>query len=378
MKIVHIISALPIGGAEKSLFNLISKDLSHSNEHIVVSLSDMGYFGSKISDLGVTVISMGLKSAFLSFFIFLRLFRVMNNYKPDIIQGWMYQGNLAAWLCKTFFYRKAALIWNIRHSLHDITKEKKMIRLVIFISKLLSKHPNTIIYNSRISKQQHEKYKFNNKKSIVIHNGFDTKVFFPSKTAGILVRESLKINKDKLIFANFSRYHPMKNHEAFIFSAVRLLKYNPHLHFLMAGDGVDLTNLELVKLIPSHLLESFSLLGPIDDVSEIMKAIDILCVTSSWGEGLPNVIGESMATGIFCISTDVGDSSYIIDKNGKIVRKNNNDALYKAMSDASNLTHEERNLIGIESRKRVVDFFSIDLMIDNYNALYKKIELNEL
>ena len=84
MLIIHIISALPIGGAERSLFNLVSSDSKSQNSHIVISLSDMGYFGRKISDLGVPVITLGVKSIFLSFLRLPELYRLISINKPDI------------------------------------------------------------------------------------------------------------------------------------------------------------------------------------------------------------------------------------------------------------------------------------------------------
>ena len=43
MKIIHIISSLDFGGAEKVLFNICNSDME--NEHIIVSLTQLGEYG---------------------------------------------------------------------------------------------------------------------------------------------------------------------------------------------------------------------------------------------------------------------------------------------------------------------------------------------
>ena len=43
MKIIHIISSLDFGGAEKTLFNICKND--KNNEHIIISLTNLGEYG---------------------------------------------------------------------------------------------------------------------------------------------------------------------------------------------------------------------------------------------------------------------------------------------------------------------------------------------
>jgi glycosyltransferase involved in cell wall biosynthesis len=370
MRIIHIISALPFGGAESSLFNLVSEDVTSENEHIVISLTSKGDLGEKMTDKGIKVITIGVKSLPHSVLKLPVLFNSIRSLKPDIIQGWMYQGNFVAWISRAFFYPKSSLIWCVRHSLYDIKKEKWMIRLVININKHLSNKPDFIVYNSKTSMIQHEKFKFSNKQSVVIDNGFDTQKFYPSRSIGLAVRKKLNISKDQIIFAHFGRFHPMKNHKGFLLAAIEILKINSQAHFLMAGQGVDEDNHELINIIPNNFLSSFTMLGPRNDIDELMKAVDFLCVSSLWGEGFPNVICESMASGNYCISTNIGESAYIIGSNGIVVDLNTKDELFNAMKEVLSISIDERKIVGDLSRKRVESHFSLRRMIENFQDLY--------
>jgi glycosyltransferase involved in cell wall biosynthesis len=118
-------------------------------------------------------------------------------------------------------------------------------------------------------------------------------------------------------------------------------------------------------------------LGAIEDIDELLRAVDILCVTSSWGEGFPNIIGESMASGVYCITTDVGESSNIVEDSGKVVPADDEHELYIAMKEASNLSVEERSLIGKKSREKITTNFSINAMSNSFSNLYTKIIMEE-
>ena len=373
MIIVHIISALPIGGAEKALFNLLSEDVGLSNRHIVISLSSQGFFGKKMIDIGVTVIALGIENPLLSIFTLVKLYRLISSIKPDVIQGWMYQGNLVAWVSRTFFCQKSTLIWGIRHSLSDIHKETLRMRLTIRANKALSSNPDAIVYNSIISKGQHEEYGFCDKTSLVIANGFDTKIFSPPVTFSKPMRRQLSIPISSLVIGNFGRFHPMKNHKGFILAAIELLHLNKDIHFLLVGNGVDSNNIALNKLIPRQLRKSFHLLGAREDIPDLMKTLDILCVSSQWGEGLPNVIGEAMSTEVLCLSTDIGDSRYIIGNTGILVSPNEKDGLLNGLKDALFMPKEDRINLGKGARRRIISLYSIELMTARFIDLYSQL-----
>ena len=53
-----------------------------------------------------------------------------------------------------------------------------------------------------------------------------------------------------------------------------------------------------------------------------MNSLDLHILSSSYGEGFPNVIAEAMLYGTFPIATDVGDTKSIIESFGETVPKN--------------------------------------------------------
>jgi len=309
LKIVQLITGLSTGGAERALYNLLNGGLAdHFNSH-VISLGDEGSIGPLIKALGVPVTALGMRGGRPSRSGLAKLCRVIRRFQPDLIQGWMYHGNLAATLARTLAPGRPVLAWNIRQTLYDLANEKPMTRQVIRANRLFASAPGVLLYNSHLSREQHENFGFSSLNGRVIPNGIDMQQFCYSGEARKRLRSELGIPASALVVGHVARLHPMKDHPAFLRAAVGLALRYPETHFVLSGRDVFLENKTLEPLVPGQVRDRFHLLGERGDISEIMNAMDIFCLSSAWGEGFPNVIGEAMATGLPCVATDVGDSS---------------------------------------------------------------------
>ena len=122
----------------------------------------------------------------------------------------------------------------------------------------------------------------------------------------------------------------------------------------------------------NNLAMEVNLLGRRDDIEVVMNGIDLF-VLSSLSEAFPNVLNEAMLCGTPCVSTDVGDSSSIVGDTGWIVRPKNSTALADAITKA----YYEKNSNSSSwmqkksaCRKRIVDNFSLEIMIKNYRRVW--------
>ena len=57
-----------------------------------------GYYGPLIKEKDISLYCLNLKRGQINLSIFKNLYQILNKQNPDIIQGWMYHGNLAALL----------------------------------------------------------------------------------------------------------------------------------------------------------------------------------------------------------------------------------------------------------------------------------------
>ena len=77
------------------------------------------------------------------------------------------------------------------------------------------------------------------------------------------------------------------------------------------------------KIKRLNLTRHIKLLGQTNNISQVMNGLDIHLLSSSYGEGFPNVVAEAMACGTPCIVTNVGDTAFVVGKTGWVVPPNN-------------------------------------------------------
>ena len=375
MKIVHVITSLNTGGAERALYNLLQGGLNNRFENHVISLSDKGTIGPQIEALGVPVITLDMPIGRPTLAGIIKLRRGIHGLQPDLIHGWMYHGNLAATLAHFLAPGKTALVWGVRHSLYEIKNEKRLTQLIVKANRFLSKSPDTILYNSQLSQQQHEQFGFCANNGRVIPNGINLEQFRFSEVERMRIRAELGISEDALVAGHVARFHPMKDHFLFLQAAVDIARRFDNFHCLLIGRDVKLTNEDLIRHIPKHLATRFHLQGERRDVAAVMSAMDVFTLTSEWGEGFPNVLGEAMAMGLPCVTTDVGDSAFIIGDCGKVIKSKDKTALTAMIESFLILPTNGRRLIGRQARQRIEQNFSLGSVTEQYTKLYQSVIL---
>ena len=378
MKVVHVITGLATGGAEMALCRL----LEHSSRdgtgitHGVVSLMKGGALRHRIRAAGVEVEELDLTPGSIPLNRMFRLADVIRRQSPNIIQGWMYHGNMAATVAKYLRGRSCPLIWGIRYSPGALCDEKPTTRILIRVEGPLSHLPAAIVYCSQASARQHESLGYHAEKTVVIPNGFDTEAFKPDPEAKARLAQEIGVSRDAPVVGVVARFHPQKDHRNVTAAAAELSKRGPDVHFAFAGPDVDPANQSLVKMIRSFgVQDRVTLLGERDDVTKIMPGLDLLCSGSAWGEAFPNVLAEAMACGVPCVATDVGDSALIVGTTGIVVPPRDPEALAAAMSRLIALAPEERRQLGQAARRRIIKHFSLPEVVRRYDDLYRSIAL---
>lgn len=373
IKVLHIINDLSVGGAEMMLYKLLSTMNKERFSFAVVSLKKRGKLCKRVERLGVPVYTLASKRSFPTPASTWSLVRLMRRLRPDVIQGWMPHGNLAAQLVGALGQSRVPVLWNIRQSLYSLDYEKPLTAIAIKLGARLSKRPAGIIYNSRTGAAQHAAFGYSNKRSLVIYNGFDTKVFAPSASARHSVREELNVTENTVLIGLISRYHSIKDHSNFLRAAALLLEKYPDVRFVLAGREIEWDNQPLRELIQSlGLVNNVHLLGERQDNERIIAALDV-ATSASHGEGFPNVIGEAMSCAVPCVVTNVSDLPWIIEGAGRVVPKHDSTAMAEALIEMLERGQSGREALGHAGRARVMEHFRLDSVGAQYETLYQSV-----
>lgn len=377
IKIVHLITGLGMGGAEKQLFQLVTYSDPLRFKHIIISMMDKGVLGDKMIEKGITVHTLNMVRGRVSIMGFLRLIKILKKERPQILQTWLYHADLLGLLVGKIF-NIPKIVWNIRCSNMDTQHYAWLTSLVIKLCAVCSRFPNKLVVNSNAGKEAHERLGYDANKWINIPNGFMTEHLRPDPTMRNLLRKELNLSEEDILIGMIARFDPMKDHISFLRAAKKLSSSdsndNHKIHFILIGTNVDNHNVQLISEIKKlGLQDSVHLLGKKDNVVEYLNALDIKVLSSAYGEGFPNVLGEAMACGVPCVATDVGDSAIIIGETGKIVPPNDSNQLAVAITELLKLGKEKRQALGVLARERIVQRYHIQTLINQYDSLYQSL-----
>jgi glycosyltransferase involved in cell wall biosynthesis len=375
IRLLHVINDLSVGGAEMMLYKLLSGSDSSSYRQSVISLGSSSTLDARIKSLDVPVHNIGMRPSKLPTPGQLkRLVSAVRQFEPDLIQGWMYHGCLAAELSRALVARRTPVVWSIHSCNDDLTLEKRLTAAIIRMCARLSTRPAKIIYVSEASQSQHEAMGYCAENSHVIPNGFDMTHFAPSTEARAAVRAELGVSEGHLLIGLVGRFHPMKDHINFLLAAALLSEQFHSAHFLLVGREVDADNQVLRRLVARRGLEGRAhLLGERDDISRLIAASDISSLSSSYGESFPLVVGEAMACGVPCVVTDVGDAAKLVGRTGLVVPSRNPEALAKAWRQLIEVGADGRAQLGAAARERIRENFLLASVIAQYETLFRSV-----
>jgi L-malate glycosyltransferase len=216
--------------------------------------------------------------------------------------------------------------------------------------------------------------KFPSEKIITIYNGVsdeEAKEPFDIDT----FRKEIDFYEGDLLIANVANFRPPKGHLILIEAASLVCQTIPQAKFLLIGEEGDgkIKGEILERIGKYNLQDRVKLLGFRDDISQILRFIDIFLLASI-SEGLPMSVVEAMKASRPVVATDVGGLPEVVKQGvtGFLAKPGDH---YDLAEKLIVLLKDQklRKEMGEKGREVAVSMFSLDEMISKYQALYKRL-----
>src|SRR5699024_8950951 len=104
----------------------------------VISMGDPGVFGPRLQSAGITVYALGMQGPLNTVKGMWRLYKLLRNLHPDVVQTWMYHADLFGGLIARLAGIRA-VSWGIRNSGADLAKSSRASRALAVVCAPLSR-----------------------------------------------------------------------------------------------------------------------------------------------------------------------------------------------------------------------------------------------
>lgn len=374
-KILHVITSLQVGGAEMLLLSLAEHLREHGFDSEVLGLGSEDNLRPKFEAIGVPVHTLGMMpSRAPGLAAFRNLLGAARSSRPDILQGWMSHGNIAALLARTFALRGVPLAWSIHQTLGRFHTQPRSTRMAIRAMAMTSRCPEAIVFVSRTSRSEHEAFGFSDRQTLHIPNGVDTRKFIPGTDARGRARELLGIPVEATVIGHVARFHPAKDQVTLLEALKLVLRERPDTHAVLVGRELLPGNPAISIYADAPQFEGrLHLLGPRADVRELLPGFDVFCLSSAFGEACSVAMLEAMSSGVRCVVTDVADAAWMLDGTGGLVPVKDPEAMAKDLLRVLGMDPLKSREDAARSRQRVVEVFDLETMAKSYAQMYRRI-----
>jgi len=362
-KIILLTSVLDKRGAERMILKL-ALGLDPSRYDLkVVCLRGRTPFLNEFRDHGVEVIVLGMKKYFELRPLW-ALYSLFRRERVDLIHTHLYRDAVYGRVIA-----RLAGVKGVISTLHNSYVWRS--RSQLFLDRLTSVFADRITaVSDAVRKFAIEREHMPAGKMVTVYNGIDTDQFNISPEERETVRREIGLAPGDVAVGSMGELTRQKGYRYLLEAVPEILKANPAVKFLIAGEGeVKYSLLALRDKLGVKSQVSF--LGFREDVPRLLAAFDLFVLPSLW-EGLPVALIEAMAAAKPIVATDVDGNCEVIgrDEAGIAVEPRNPPALARALLELIG-NPELRRRMGLKGRKRAEELFDVRIMIKNYEELYE-------
>lgn len=163
-----------------------------------------------------------------------------------------------------------------------------------------------------------------------------------------------------------------KGHPTFFEAVQKLRADGRNFQFVVVGGGVPV-EIYREKARAFGVEDQVQFTGHREDVADVLRALDVLCIPSLAHEGVPQIGLQALACGTAVVGSDCGGIPEIIQegRTGRIFPKGDATALAARIAEAIDETERTQQMCRA-GRAKVENEHSLDIMLDRLDVIYRR------
>ncbi len=371
MRILHLITTLGVGGAEKHLLWLAQGQIARGHDLFVTFLKGEGELSADFTNAGVPVryvelTSPGVLHPLAPCRAVESVADLLDEWQPDILHTHLLKadgvGALAA--------RRAGFDAVVSSKHND---ERALLRKPFsIVHGLLAKRmQRTIALSDHVARFTAQYGRVPVERIRRVYYGVEP-AGLAATHARREVRARLGIAEDVPLLVCVGRMAPQKDHPTLLAALAQLPREVELL--LVGGDPFGDGEQRLQAVVDDLALGGqVHFLGIRHDVPDLLAASDLFVLPSLW-EGLGLVFLEAMAVGLPIVASNVSAVPEVVDdgRTGWLVPPADPAALAAAIQAALD-DPDERRRRGVAGRERLLERFALARMIEETEGVYEEV-----
>jgi glycosyltransferase involved in cell wall biosynthesis len=378
MKVLHLIETLQVGGAEKSLLQILPR--LRATEPVMCHVYEDSEMRPEYEAAGVLVVSLDVPPKYNFASAIRKVERLVRRERPALIHTTLFRAEVVGRVvgrrlglpvvCSFVSDCYADIRWQTLSRAERI--KLKGVQLVDRWTAGMATH---FVANSRaVAEAQVRALRIPPDRVTVIHRGRDPTRFAtrldPARERAF--RGALDLPRAAPVVVNVGRLVESKGQAELIEAFARVLREVPDAMLLIAGDGPERSNLEALAR-SRGLDERVRLLGTRDDIPELLALASVFAFPSHY-EGHPGAVVEAMFAGKAIVLADNPVHRETIEdgRTGILVPVQRTEALAAAITALLGDPDRAAEL-GTRAREDALRRFDIARTAVEYDELYLRI-----
>lgn len=341
--------SLAIGGAERQLVTSAQQLSRRGHEVHVAAISSLGPLADELRASGIDVQLLARRMRFDAVGLLISLVSTIRKLRIDVVYSYLPGDNVFAAVAR-LFCREVRFVFGVHAMRKTAADLDPFDRIVYAIEPKAARLANRIIAVSSAARADAVSRGMPADKITVVPNGIDIDRFRPDPDARHAIRRELSVRDDERVIGLVARFVAVKDHALFVEAAARLRMRD--VCFFVVGGGTEPPP-SLLRLA-ERAGASFRWIASHPHIEKVYNVFDIATLCSR-SEGFGNVLGEAMACGVPCVSTDVGAARELIGETGIVIDDHDPETLASAWA---RLLASDLALLGDLARSRIASRFA--------------------